>query len=54
MNAIFSRLLPLLEPTRSDPILPNFHNYREMWGEPVGANAPASGAPSGEEAAAEA
>jgi len=31
VNALFRRLLPLLEPTRSDPILPNFSNYREMW-----------------------
>jgi Peptidogalycan biosysnthesis/recognition len=31
INAVFSRLLPLMEPTRSDPILPNFHNYRELW-----------------------
>ena len=21
-----------MEPTRSDPILPNFDNYRELWG----------------------
>ena len=35
MNAVFSRLLPLLEPTRSDPILPNFHNYQELWGDCV-------------------
>jgi hypothetical protein len=31
-NAVFRRLLPLLEPTRADPILPNFENYRELWG----------------------
>ena len=31
INAVFRRLLPLMEPTRSDPILPNFHNYRELW-----------------------
>ena len=31
INALFTRLLPLMEPTRSDPILPNFHNYRELW-----------------------
>jgi predicted N-acyltransferase len=31
INAVFSRMLPLMEPTRSDPILPNFHNYRELW-----------------------
>jgi Acetyltransferase (GNAT) domain len=31
VNALFRRLLPLLEPTRSDPILPNFHNYRDLW-----------------------
>jgi hypothetical protein len=29
---VFRRLLPLLEPTRADRILPNFENYRELWG----------------------
>jgi hypothetical protein len=31
INAVLRRLLPLLEPTRSDPILPNFHNYGDLW-----------------------
>jgi len=31
INAILKRVLPLMEPTRSDPILPHFHNYRELW-----------------------
>ena len=31
VNILFRRLLPLLEPTRSEPILPNFTNYRELW-----------------------
>jgi predicted N-acyltransferase len=31
VNALLRRLLPLLEPTRSDPILPNFDNYRDLW-----------------------
>ena len=31
INAVFRRILPLMEPTRSDPILPNFHNYSELW-----------------------
>ena len=31
VNFLFRRLLPLLEPTHSDPILPNFSNYRELW-----------------------
>ena len=31
INAVLKWLLPLLEPTRSDQILPNFHNYRELW-----------------------
>jgi len=31
INALLRRLLPLLEPTHSDPILLNFHNYRELW-----------------------
>jgi len=32
INAVLKRLLPLMEPTRSDPILPQFHNYNELWG----------------------
>ena len=32
INAAVRRLLPLLEPTRADPILPNFENYRELSG----------------------
>jgi Peptidogalycan biosysnthesis/recognition len=32
MNIVLSRLLPLLEPTRYDPILPRFPNYDELWG----------------------
>ncbi|MGA9083191.1 MAG: GNAT family N-acetyltransferase, partial [Pseudolabrys sp.] len=31
INAVLKRLLPVMEPTRSDPILPNFHNYSELW-----------------------
>jgi hypothetical protein len=31
INAVLRRLLPLMEPTRSDPILPNFHNYSDLW-----------------------
>src|SRR5262245_16017180 len=31
INAVLRGLLPLMEPTRSDPILPNFDNYRELW-----------------------
>jgi predicted N-acyltransferase len=31
INALLKRLLPLLEPTRSNPILPNFENYSELW-----------------------
>jgi predicted N-acyltransferase len=31
VNVVFRRLLPRLEPTHSDPILPNFDNYRELW-----------------------
>jgi len=30
INAVLRRLLPLMEPTRSDPTLPNFHNYGEL------------------------
>jgi GNAT acetyltransferase-like protein len=32
LNAGLKRLLPLMEPTRSDPVLPQFHNYNELWG----------------------
>jgi Peptidogalycan biosysnthesis/recognition len=31
INTMLKWLLPLLEPTRSERILPNFHNYRELW-----------------------
>jgi Peptidogalycan biosysnthesis/recognition len=31
INAVLKRLLPLMEPTRSDPILPHFDNYRDLW-----------------------
>ena len=31
INALLKQLLPVLEPTRSDPILPHFHNYSELW-----------------------
>jgi hypothetical protein len=31
VNAALKRLLPIMEPTRSDPILPHFHNYRDLW-----------------------
>jgi predicted N-acyltransferase len=31
INVVFRRLLPLLEPTRADPVLPNFENYRDLW-----------------------
>jgi predicted N-acyltransferase len=31
INSMLKWLLPLLEPTHSDRILPNFHNYRELW-----------------------
>jgi hypothetical protein len=33
INVVFKRLLPLLEPTHADPVLPNFANYAELWGE---------------------
>jgi hypothetical protein len=32
VNAALKWLLPLLGPTRFDRVLPNFHNYRELWG----------------------
>jgi predicted N-acyltransferase len=33
INAVLRLFLPLMEPTRSDPILRQFHNYRDLWGE---------------------
>jgi hypothetical protein len=32
MNAVLKRILPLIEPTRYDPILKRFPNYHELWG----------------------
>ncbi len=32
INAVMKRLLPLLEPTRNDPILHRFPNFSEVWG----------------------
>ena len=31
INLLLKHLLPLLEPTHSDPLLPNFHNYSDLW-----------------------
>ncbi len=31
-NVVLARLLPLIEPTRYDPILRRFPNYDELWG----------------------
>jgi predicted N-acyltransferase len=31
INAILTRILPWLEPTRYDPVLKKFPNYRELW-----------------------
>jgi hypothetical protein len=33
-NAVLKRILPLIEPTRYDPTLKKFANYRELWGSP--------------------
>jgi predicted N-acyltransferase len=32
MNLLFKRLLPLIEPTRSEKTLPQFPNYDDVWG----------------------
>jgi peptidoglycan biosynthesis/recognition FemAB-like protein len=32
INAVMRRVLPLLEPTRNDPILQRFSNFSEVWG----------------------
>lgn len=34
-NAVLKRVLHLIEPTRYDPILKKFPNYRELWGTPA-------------------
>jgi len=31
---LLKRLLPLIEPTRRDPILRKFANFAEIWGRP--------------------
>jgi hypothetical protein len=31
LNALLARMLPLLEPTHTDPILRRFPNYNEVW-----------------------
>src|SRR5205085_4946182 len=31
INAVMKRVLPLLEPTRNDPVLHRFPNFREVW-----------------------
>jgi hypothetical protein len=31
LNALLARILPVLEPTHTDPILPRFPNYAEVW-----------------------
>ena len=35
MNAVFRRVLPLLEPTRSDETLKSFPNYLDLWANPA-------------------
>lgn len=32
VNAVMKRILPLLEPTRNDPVLHRFPNFSEVWG----------------------
>jgi hypothetical protein len=32
INAVMKRVLPLLEPTRNDPVLHRFANFSEVWG----------------------
>jgi hypothetical protein len=33
-NAVLRRVLPLIEPTRFDPVLKKFPNYRDLWDTP--------------------
>jgi predicted N-acyltransferase len=39
LNWLFRRILPLLEPTRYEPILKRFPNYDALWGDGPGKNA---------------
>jgi hypothetical protein len=34
-NAVLRRVLPLIEPTRFDPVLKKFANYRDLWDTPL-------------------
>jgi hypothetical protein len=34
INTMLKRLLPLIEPTRYEPILAKFPNYGELWDSP--------------------
>jgi len=36
LNFFLGRLLPLLEPTRNDPTLAKFANYKDLWGDARG------------------
>jgi hypothetical protein len=36
-NAILKLVLPFIEPTRFDPVLRKFSNYRDLWGSPMSA-----------------
>lgn len=36
-NAVLRLVLPLIEPTRFDPVLKKFPNYRDLWGTPKAA-----------------
>jgi hypothetical protein len=31
LNVIFKRVLPLIEPTRYDPVIRKFANANELW-----------------------
>jgi multidrug transporter EmrE-like cation transporter len=49
INFFMKRILPYLEPTRTDPTLKEFSNYHELWGRPKAAAEPteAQAAPAG-------
>ncbi|MBN8920603.1 MAG: GNAT family N-acetyltransferase [Rhizobiales bacterium] len=40
LNPLLRFVLPLLEPTRRDPVLPHFPNYRDLWGDSSQQSAP--------------
>ncbi len=40
LNGLFRRMLPLIEPTRAEPMLKRFRNYNTLWSDGSGAGSP--------------